>query len=211
MCLNVYKIRHIFQKCFGGMPCRKLARFQILFESVPAFFCWEYFWEFESVSVFLFVDNNRVSHPHRVCHPHYKVFSSAPMRTVAQAEKRCFRGSWNEVLFVMSLAVHVQEALVDRKFEIKLQRVGCRIWPTAFLLFFRWDIRSIFAETFWPLKHVGHLSHSCIKTRHITVLVSLYFQTFWPKWFNFFRSFQNHFGLWPKKNSFVQNTVDWKP
>jgi len=32
----------------------------------------------------------------------------------------------------------------------------------------------------------------------VTVFFSLYFQTFWPKWLNFFRSFQNHFGLWPK-------------
>ena len=37
----------------------------------------------------------------------------------------------------------------------------------------------------------------------ITVFFSLYFQTFWPKWLNFFRSFQKRFGLWPKKNSFL--------
>jgi len=29
-----------------------------------------------------------------------------------------------------------------------------------------------FAETFWSLKHFGHLSHSCIKTRRNSV--------FWP-------------------------------
>jgi len=29
--------------------------------------------------------------PHRVCHPHHKVFSSTPVRTVAQVEKHCSR------------------------------------------------------------------------------------------------------------------------
>jgi len=53
----------------------------------------------------------------------------------------------------------------------------------ALVLFF-------FAETFWSLKHFGHLSHSCIKTRHNTVF-SLYFQTFWPKLRNFFGHFKN--------------------
>jgi len=33
----------------------------------------------------------------------------------------------------------------------------------------------------------------------VTVFFSLYFQTFWRKWLNFIRSFQKHFGLWPKK------------
>ena len=47
----------------------------------------------------------------------------------------------------------------------------------------------------WPgflfsLKHFSHLSHSCIKTCHNSVF-SLYFQTFWPKWLNFFLSFKN--------------------
>jgi len=32
------------------------------------------------------------------------------------------------------------------------------------------------------------------------VFGGLYFQTFWPKWLNFFRSFRKHFGLWPEKS-----------
>ena len=31
------------------------------------------------------------------------------------------------------------------------------------------------------------------------MFISLHFRTFWPKSLNFFRSFQKHFGLWPKK------------
>ena len=50
---------------------------------------------------------------------------------------------------------------------------------------------------FFSSRHFGHLSHSCIKTPRNRAF-SPYFQTFWPKWVNFFRSFQNHFGLWPK-------------
>jgi len=53
------------------------------------------------------------------------------------------------------------------------------------------------------LSHFGHLSHSCTKLA-ITVLISLHFQTFWPKWLNFFLSFQKRFGLWPKNPKFRQ-------
>jgi len=67
-----------------------------------------------------------------------------------------------------------------------------------------------FAKTFWSLKHFGHLSRSCIKTRRNSVF-RLYFQTFWPKWLNCFRSFQNHFGLWPKKwRSIIYTTLRFK-
>jgi len=33
------------------------------------------------------------------------------------------------------------------------------------------------------------------------VFFSLYFQASWPKWLNFFRSFQKRFGLWPNKTT----------
>ena len=33
----------------------------------------------------------------------------------------------------------------------------------------------------------------------VAVFISLYFQTFWLKWLNFFWSFQNRFGISPKK------------
>jgi len=55
-----------------------------------------------------------------------------------------------------------------------------------------------FAEKFWSPRHFARLSHICIKLA-VTVFVSQCFQPFWPKWLNFFRSFQKHFGLWPKK------------
>jgi len=32
------------------------------------------------------------------------------------------------------------------------------------------------------------------------VFFSLYFQRFWPKWLNFFLSFQKRFGIWLKKH-----------
>jgi len=49
-----------------------------------------------------------------------------------------------------------------------------------------------FAETFrsFLLRHFGHLSHSCIETCHNSVF-SLFLQTFWPKWLNFFGHFKN--------------------
>jgi len=55
-------------------------------------------------------------------------------------------------------------------------------------------------ETFrsFLLRHFGHLSHSCVKTHHNSVF-SLYFQSFWPKWLNFSRSFKKRFGLDRKK------------
>jgi len=31
------------------------------------------------------------------------------------------------------------------------------------------SLSCFFAETIWSLKHLGHLSHSCIKTRHNSV------------------------------------------
>ena len=67
-------------------------------------------------------------------------------------------------------------------------------------LFFAETIRSFFAEKFWSLKHFGHLSHSCIKTS-CNRFFSSYFYTFWPNWLKFFRSFQDHFGLWPEKRT----------
>ena len=72
--------------------------------------------------------------------------------------------------------------------------------------FLQWDISVIFAETFWSLTHFGHCLRVVLKCA-ATVLFSLYFQTFWPK-NNFFRSFQEHFGLWPKKNPDVDTTTD---
>jgi len=56
------------------------------------------------------------------------------------------------------------------------------------------------AETFWSFVSV-------VLKLTVTVFFSLYFQTFWPKRLYFFRSFQNQFGLWPKKNRSVQHTI----
>jgi len=52
-----------------------------------------------------------------------------------------------------------------------------------------------FVETFWSLRHSGHLSHSCIETRHNSdsPFISLYFLTFLPKYdlifFSHFKTF----------------------
>jgi len=57
-----------------------------------------------------------------------------------------------------------------------------------------------FAEIFrsFFLKHFGHLFHSLLKLC-TTVFFTLYFQTFWLKWLNFFRPFQIRFDPWPQK------------
>ena len=75
-----------------------------------------------------------------------------------------------------------------------------RVWPELlhFLLPFVF-VLFFFAETFWSLKYFGHLSHSCIETRH-NCIFSLDFQ-FWSKWFNYFQSIQKRFGLWPKNTT----------
>jgi len=38
------------------------------------------------------------------------------------------------------------------------------------VFFFAETFRSFLVETFWTLKRFGHLSHSCIKTRHNSVI-----------------------------------------
>ena len=52
----------------------------------------------------------------------------------------------------------------------------------------------------FSLRHFGHLSHCCFETA-VTVFIILYFQTVWPKWCNFFWSFQKYFGLKKKTGS----------
>ena len=71
---------------------------------------------------------------------------------------------------------------------------GTRVPP---LCFFHWDISVIYV--------------TIISKLTVTVFVSLYFQRFWPKWHNFFLSFQKHFDPWPKKNPepHLRNTVPW--
>jgi len=59
------------------------------------------------------------------------------------------------------------------------------------------------------LRHFGHwkISVICLTVvlkLTITLFFSMYFLTFWPKWLNFFWSFQKRFSLWlknDKKNS----------
>ena len=42
----------------------------------------------------------------------------------------------------------------------------------------------------------------------VAVFISLNFQTFWPKWLNFFRSFWKNFGIWPKNTQAA--TLNWQ-
>jgi len=55
------------------------------------------------------------------------------------------------------------------------------------------------------LRHSGHwdilvICLTVVSKLAVIVFIGLYFQTLWPKWFIFVRSFQKYFGLWPKKN-----------
>jgi len=65
--------------------------------------------------------------------------------------------------------------------------------------FFSETFWSFSAEIFWPLKHFSHLSHSCIKTRHKSVLANILKRSDRND-FKFFRSFQKLFGLLPKND-----------
>jgi len=76
-------------------------------------------------------------------------------------------------------------------------KVWSRIWQI--LVKISYPICFLFVETFWSLKYFGHLSQSCVKARQNSVFC-LYFPTFWPKWLNFFRSFQKRFRLLPKNS-----------
>jgi len=53
----------------------------------------------------------------------------------------------------------------------------------------------------WQFGHwnVSVICPTVVLKLAITAFFSLYFQTFWPKWLNFFQSFQNHFHLSLKK------------
>jgi len=73
-------------------------------------------------------------------------------------------------------------------------------------VFFHWDISVTFL-----LRPFGHwtISVICLTVAFkltVAVFISIYFQTLWPKWLNFFRSFQKHFGPWPKKKQFRSTT-----
>ena len=58
-----------------------------------------------------------------------------------------------------------------------------------------------FAETFFKIFFYWDISVICL-TVVIKLTIAVHFQTFWPKWLNFFRLFQKHIGLWPKKTSY---------
>jgi len=72
-------------------------------------------------------------------------------------------------------------------------------------------VKATLGHCSFSLRHFGHLSHSCIETRHCSIS-NLYFQTFWPKWLNFFRSIQKTFRsmtekqqLWRKARTNVRH------
>ena len=79
----------------------------------------------------------------------------------------------------------MNEQILGHSMKVKiLSYVGMRV---------TW-LRTVPCALFFLLNHFSHLSHSCSKTCHNSVF-SLYFQTFWPKWLNYFQSFQKRFGV----------------
>jgi len=112
---------------------------------------------------------------------------------VAQAFCVC-RVSFNKSRFFALATMRIysdmiRHDLVDFKHGY-IQRAG---------IFFRWDIAVICLRVVLKLA--------------VALFISLYFQTFWSKWLNFFRSFQKHFGVWPKKNRLrvnKQNNIYWE-
>jgi len=118
-------------------------------------------------------------------------FSSLDLQFWETLHDSSFSQWWWEEAFIYSSWVKMHELLKSWASE--------GFFPERDTLFF-------FAETFrsFLLMHFGHWNISVIcftvvLKLAITVYFSLHFRTFWPKWLNFFRSFQNRFGLWPKK------------
>ena len=74
--------------------------------------------------------------------------------------------------------------------KTQYKTINCILFLVAFVVvscfFFAETFRSFFADTFWSLKHFGHLSHSCVKTCCNSVY-NLYFQTSWAKWLGHFK------------------------
>jgi len=68
--------------------------------------------------------------------------------------------------------------------------IGVSVKLLCYIVVVTWLLKNTSLLGFFSLRHFGHLSHSCIKLV-ITVFASLYFQTFWPKWLNFFAHFKN--------------------
>ena len=116
-------------------------------------------------------------------------------------------------------------SLLEITLEIFLQQFypdSAKIWikPTLYELKFTVEFwldnghQWTLASCFFSLRHSGHFCWEILVTETfsvicltvvlklaVTVFISRYFQTFWPKWLNFLRSFQNHSGLWPNKTA----------
>jgi len=75
--------------------------------------------------------------------------------------------------------------------------------------FFCWEISVIFWETFWSLHwNISVICLVVVLKLTITVFISLYFQTFWTKWLNFFRHFKN-VSVFDQKNSLQVIPTEW--
>ena len=101
---------------------------------------------------------------------------------------------FNSFLIVLNLEkVHSPEQLMTIKLRNKGLRVRIKWKPLIQGCFFRRDISVIFC---WDILVIWH---TVVLKFAVTMFIGLYCQTFWLKELNFFRSFQNHFGLCPKK------------
>ena len=56
------------------------------------------------------------------------------------------------------------------------------------------------------ITEVFQLFVSVVSKLTVAVFISLYFKIFWPKWLNFFQSFQKHFDLYWKNSAYDTNT-----
>ena len=109
---------------------------------------------------------------------------------------------WKFGCFFVSPSRSLNLPLVRSRKWQSLARITLWLFDFYFVAFCYWP-----SVLFFSLKHfghffLGHLGHwnshlprRCIKTHHNSVF-SPYFETFWPKWLIFFRSFQKHFVLY---------------
>jgi len=133
-----------------------------------------------------------------------------PLRPAALCHKWPKLQQCNRLSFVRPSAKRtLRKSDRDPLKRIALNAGHCSVWTIAL---HRTNTMSGLLSShtlFFSLRHLGHFLQrhfghwnvsviflTVVSKIAVTVFISLYFQSFWPKWLIFFRSFQKRFGVW---------------